>query len=174
MATIFYKWITIFFLVSAGPWSSYEKKEIFHPIFVSVTEIEHDAKEKNLEISCKLFTEDFENTLRKYYTGKVDLLDEKLKAPMGTMVNDYIQKHFNLKAEGKTIQLKFLGFEQQEEGIISYFQADNISTVKNLQVFNNLLYDYSDQQMGIIHVTVNGNRKSTRLNNPDTNASFIF
>ena len=174
MATMIYKWITIFFLAFAGPWLSYEKKEIFHPIFVSVTEIEHNAKEKSLEISCKIFTDDFEKTLRKHYTEKIDLLDEKLKVPMGRIVNDYIQKHLSVNADGKKITLQFIGFEQQEEGIISYFQVNNIAFVKNISVFNNLLYDFSARQMGIIHVIVNGNRKSRRLNNPDTNAVFAF
>ena len=174
MATMYYKWLMIFFLSFSHPLLPYPTKEIAHPIFVSVTEIEHNAKDKTLEISCKLFTEDFENTLRKHYKGKVDLLDEKLKPAMGTVVNDYIQKHLSLTVDNKKMALQFIGFEQQEEGIISYFQADNISVAKNINVFDDLLYDYSPQQMGIIHVIVNGNRKSSRLNNPDTIAGFVF
>jgi hypothetical protein len=174
MATMYYKWLTVLFLSFINPLLKYEKKEMFHPVFVSVTQIEHNAKDKTLEISCKLFTDDFEKTLRKHYTGKVDLLDEKLKAPMEKMVNDYIQKHLSITADGKKMALQFIGFEHQEEGIISYFQANNIAAVKNINVFNDLLYDYNTQQMGIIHVIVNGNRKSSRLNNPDTDAVFVF
>ena len=174
MATIFYEWITILCISVFNPVIPHEKKDIFHPLFISVTEIEHNAKEKTLEISCKIFTDDFEKTLRKHYSGKVDLLNEKMKIPMGVMVNDYIQKHLVVNVDGKKANLQFIGFEQQEEGIISYFQVDAIPSVKNIRVFDDLLYDYNSQQMGIIHVTVNGNRKSTRLNNPDANASFAF
>lgn len=174
MATMYYKWLMIFFLPFNSQFLSYEKKEIFHPIFVSVTEIEHNAKDKTLEISCKLFTDDFEKTLRLQYPSKIDLLNEKLKASMGVIVNDYIQKHFSIKADGKNVALQFIGFEQQEEGIVSFFQANNIVSVKKIDVFNDLLYEYSNQQMGIIHVIVNGNRKSSKLNNPETNASFEF
>ena len=35
-----------------------------HPIYVSVTEIQHNAKDKTLEISCKIFTSDFEAILK--------------------------------------------------------------------------------------------------------------
>jgi hypothetical protein len=174
MVTILYEWITVFCFSLIIPSVSHEKKDIFHPLFVSVTEIEHNAKEKTLEISCKIFTDDFEKTLRKHYTGKIDLLDEKIKSQMGTVVNDYIQKHLSLNTNGKKTALQFLGFEQQEEGIISYFQASNIASVKKISVLNDLLYDYNTQQMGIIHVTVNGNRKSTRLDNPNANADFEF
>jgi hypothetical protein len=174
MAPILYKWITVFSCSFLSTWLTHEKKELFHPVFVSVTEIEHNANDKTLEISCKIFTDDFEKTLRKSYTGKIDLVDEKQKTAMGNLINGYIQKHLSVTTDGKKTSLQFLGFEQEEEGIISYFQASNITAVKNVAVLDNLLYEYSTQQMNIVHVIVNGNRKSTRLNNPDANASFIF
>jgi len=174
MATTLYKWIACLLPVLFCQSFSNEKKESLHPVFVSVTEIEHNAKENTLEISCKLFTDDFEKTLRKHYTGKIDLVDEKLKSAMGTVVNDYIQKHLRINVDGKKAALQFIGFEQQEEGVIGYFQVNNIETVIKINVFDDLLYDYNTQQMGIIHVTVNGNRKSTRLNNPDAAANFEF
>ena len=166
MVSMLYKWLMIFFL------SGFNLNS--HPIFVSVTEIEHNITAKTLEISVKIFTDDFETSLRKAYNTKVDLLDLKVKPAMNPLVNGYIQKHFNIKADGKTVQLAFLGFEQQEEGIMAFFEVKNIASIKTIDVTNNILYEYKDQQMGIIHVLVNGNRKSTRLNNPDEKASFVF
>ena len=161
-----YKWLIVFAL--SGFIGNH------HPIFVSVTEIEHNVAEKTLEISCKIFTDDFETTLRKKYNGKIDLLDEKVKKVMNPIVNDYIQKHLKLVVNGKPVGLQFLGFEQQEEGIVSYFEAKNITQVKKVEVFNDLLFEFMPQQMGIMHVTVNKERKSSRLNNPDSKAEFTF
>ncbi|MEO6733707.1 MAG: DUF6702 family protein [Ferruginibacter sp.] len=166
MASIFYKWLIVFALTGLS--SSY------HPIFVSVTEIEHKAASKTLEITCKIFTDDFEKTLRKQYKTKIDLLDNKLTAAMNPLVNDYIKKHFSVIADGKLCVLNYLGFEQQEEGIVSYYEVKNIAVLKNVEVLNSILYEYSGQQMGIIHVTVNGQRKSNKLNNPDQKVSFFF
>ena len=45
-----------------------------HLVFVSVTEIEHNAKEKTLEISCKIFTDDFEKHFGLFTMVHVDLL----------------------------------------------------------------------------------------------------
>src|SRR5205085_9044267 len=112
---------------------------ISHPIYVSVTEIGHNAKDKTLEISCKVFTDDFEKTLRKTYKIYVDLLDARQKEAMGKVVDNYLQKHLSININGKNVQLKFLGFEQDEEGIISYYQADNIVNVKNISITNNIL-----------------------------------
>ena len=79
-----------------------------------------------------------------------------------------------LKADGKTVVLNFIGFEQQEEGIITYFEVKNISQLTKLEVVDTILYDEKPQQLQIIHVTVKGERKSSRLNNPDATASFVF
>ena len=93
---------------------------------------------------------------------------------MNPLVNDYIKKHLVITVDGKTAGLQFLGFEQQEEGIVSFFEVQNIDRVKKLEVVDNILYEYYNQQMGIIHATVNGQRKSSRLNNPDVKAEFLF
>ena len=143
-----------------------------HPLFISVTEIEYNQKEKTVEISCKIFTDDFEKTLRKNTKEKVDLLNPALKSQMEKLVNSYIQTHLIVQIDSRKVGMKFLGYEQQEEGITSYFQVDNISSVKKIQVFNNLLYEFNVQQMGIVHAIVNGNRKSSKLSNPEANALF--
>jgi hypothetical protein len=148
--------------------------ENLHPLFVSVTEIEHNAKDKTLEISCKIFTDDFEKTLRQTYKGIVDLIKPADKAAMNKLVSEYVQKHLIISADGKKTTLQFIGYEQQEEGIVSYYQVNNISTVSKIDIVNNILYEYKKEQMGIMHVTVGGNRKSSKLNNPDSNASFEF
>ncbi|CAN5898580.1 hypothetical protein BH11BAC4_BH11BAC4_26280 [soil metagenome] len=168
MASILYKW---FFACSLILFCS---SATLHPIFVSVTEIEHNAKEKTLEISCKIFTDDFEKTLRQAYKTHIDLLKPADKDAMNKLVNDYVQKHLQVNVDGKTVQLKFIGYEQLEEGISSYYQADNITSVKNIMVTDNILYEYKAEQLNLIHVTVNGSRKSTKLSNPESKASFSF
>lgn len=168
MVTKLYKWffiLSLSFLISSFS---------FHPIFVSVTEIEHNAKEKTLEVSCKIFTDDFEKTLRKAYNTHVDLLLAKDKPAMDKLVNDYVQKHLKIMVDGKPVALKYLGYEQIEEGIYSYYQADNIASVKKITVTDNILYEYKDEQINLLHITVNGNRKSTKLNNPDDKVVMEF
>ena len=166
MASILYKWLIVFSLTGFI--------NTHHPIFVSVTEINHNAANKSLEISCKIFTDDLEQTLRQQNKIKVDLLNPASKQAMNVLVNNYIKKHLQLKVDDKAVVLEFVGFEQQEEGIISYFEVKNMATVKKLDVTNTILYESRPQQMQIIHVMVNGERKSSRLNNPEDKVSFLF
>jgi hypothetical protein len=171
MAGILYKWLL---LCSLSFFSNTSGNKALHPYFVSVTEIEHNASDKTLEISCKIFTDDFEKTLRQNYKTTVDLLKPKDKAAMNKLVSDYVQKHLLLLVNGKAVSLQFLGYEQQEEGILSYYQVTNIAAVNRIDITNSILYDYKKDQIGIIHVIVDGNRKSTRLDNPKDKAAFEF
>ena len=175
MVSILFKWSLFLSLVNIPAFSTIKTGKAFHhPVFMSVTEIEHNAKDKTLEISCKIFTDDFERTLRQTYKGTVDLINPKDKAAMNKLVSDYVQHHLLIAADGKKVALQFIGYEQQEEGILSYFQVDNIVSVKKIDVTDNILYEYKKEQIEIIHVTVAGNRKSTRLDNPQDKAGFEF
>jgi hypothetical protein len=41
-------------------------------------------------------------------------------------------------------------------------------------VTNSILYESYEKQMNLMHLTVNGSRKSSRLNYPDKIANFQF
>ena len=84
------------------------------------------------------------------------------------------KKHLQLKVDGKVVVLQFIGYEQQEEGIVSFYLVNNIPSVKKIEITDNILFDYKKEQISIIHVLVNGNRKSTKLINPEDKASFEF
>jgi hypothetical protein len=145
-----------------------------HPYYISVVEINHNAADKTLEISCKVFTNDFETTLEKNYKTKVDLENPTDKGAMDKLVSDYIKKHLSFKVDSKSVNFSYVGFEKEDEAIYSYFQVDNVATLKKLDVSNTILHDFSDQQINIIHCIVGGKRQSTKLDYPKTEASFQF
>ncbi|HNU88032.1 MAG TPA: hypothetical protein PKJ94_07075 [Ferruginibacter sp.] len=171
MAGILFKWLMVggFLLPNPTP-----AEQVLHPIYVSVTEIEHNSKDKTLEISCKIFTDDFEKALRQQFNTHVDLLNPKEKAAMEKLVSTYVLKHLLVRADGKPLALQYLGYEQQEEGIVSFYQATNIPSVKKIEVTDNILFEYKKEQISLLHVIVNGNRKSTKLVNPEEKAGFEF
>jgi hypothetical protein len=145
-----------------------------HPIYVSVTEIQHNAKDKTLEISCKIFTSDFEAILKSKTKSKVNLLQPADKTLMESLVNQYIQQHLKIKVDGNLKPMEFLGYEQNEDAIQSFFEINDVAALKKIDVQDDILYEYKSQQISIIHVVVNGNRKSTKLVNPDNSVSLNY
>ncbi|MDH7460228.1 hypothetical protein QEG73_03025 [Chitinophagaceae bacterium 26-R-25] len=145
-----------------------------HPFYISVTEINHNAKDKTLEISCKMFLDDFEKTLRDVTKTEVDLNNVKDKAKIDKLISNYLNSHLQLKVDGKPVSLQFIGFEKESEAAWCYLQVNNVPSVKQLEVKNTLLFEEFDSQISIMHVIVNGTRKSTRLNKPESVAKFDF
>lgn len=145
-----------------------------HPIYISVTEINHNPNDKTLEISCKLFADDFEKVLTKKTGTAVHILKPKDKASLDKMFAQYLGENFSVKADGKTASLFYLGFEVEEDAVYCYMQANDIASLKKIELFNTLLYDLNDKQAGIMHVTVNGNRKSTKLDYPASQVTIQF
>src|SRR6202789_4223089 len=134
-----------------------------HPLYISVTEISHNPKDKILEISCKIFTNDFEAVLEKMGGARVDLSSAKDKAASDKLIAGYVERHLRLKVDGKPVQLHFVGSENEEDGTWSYFQVNDVPSVKKIEAGDDLLYDGFNQQINIMHVTVGGQRQSTRL-----------
>ena len=146
-----------------------------HPIFVSVTDMNYNQKDKTMEISCKIFTDDLETVLAKATGLKIDLFNPKDTALTGKQISNYISTHLILKIDGKPVHLNFIGFERELDAVWSYFEISQVGTApKNIAVMNDLLYDNFKQQINLMHVTVAGNRKSTKLDNPDSSFNFSF
>ncbi len=145
-----------------------------HPFHVSVTEIEHSSQDKSLQISCKLFTDDFETILAKNYKTKVDLVNPANRAAMDSLIKKYLLSHLSVKADGKTVHFSYLGYEHEKEAVYGYVEAENIAAVKKIEISSTVLYDMFDDQVNIFHVKVNGERKSNRLNYPDKELKVEF
>lgn len=179
----FFKWCGVFafmlmaIIVAASPLPSIKGNILIvnpHPFFISVTEITHNKADKTLEISCKLFFDDFEKVLSAKNKTAVDLTNPKDKKAVDKMVADYLQQHLKLKIDGRPVVLTVLGYEKEREAAWCYLQVDNIVSVKKIEVFNDIFYADYATEVNLIHAIVGGERKSTRLNNPNTNAVFEF
>lgn len=146
----------------------------FHPFFVSVVQIDQNTKEKSLEVSVRIFAEDFEATLKKFGNTKIDLQHPTDKAVVDKLITTYIQSKLQLKVDGKPVTMHYIGYEQRLESIWVYLEVDNVSSLKKLDVNCNLLYEFEQKQSNIIHVKAAGCDKSFKLDNPKASTSFEF
>ncbi|MDT3404583.1 DUF6702 family protein [Mucilaginibacter terrae] len=147
---------------------------IFHPFYVSVTEINHNAKTQSVEISCRMFYDDLEHVLEKQNNTKLDIVKPANKEQLNRFISSYVHQHLIIKVDGKVLNPTYLGFEIQEDGAWSYLEVKGVGKAQKIEVHDDLLYTEHPEQINMIHVTVNGERKSTKLDNPSANASFSF
>jgi len=173
-----YKWLLIpvfsFSLVTNEQKADLNGNNTVHPLHIATVEIDHNATDKTLEITCKTFWDDFESILSKVNKSKVDLVSGKDTAGNNKKILEYIRSHLQITIDGKPVQMSFVGYEKEDVVVYSFLQVDNISSVKKVTVVNSLMHDMFDDQVEIIHMIVNGNRKSTKLDYPAKSAEFSF
>jgi hypothetical protein len=175
MAILLYKWLWTIAAVLGAPANPAEPASTVHPVYVSVTDINHNVTDKTIEISCKIFTDDFEKGIAEVLKKKVDLIKPANQEEANKLVNEYIAKHLTIAADGKPLKLEFVGFEHERDVIWSYFQVSSLpNPPRKLSVKNNILYETYDAQINMMHVTVSGKRKSYKVSNPEADAVFEF
>ncbi len=165
MRKILYGWLLI---ITVCVNSSF----VQHPFYVSYIEITQDNASKNLQLSVRIFTDDFEKTLEKNYKTSVDLTNPKDKKKTEGFIKDYIQKHVIIKANKKGQTLNYIGYEIQEGSAWCYFETANAGTITSLNVSTDLLHDYIDQQINIVHYKIGSKDETKKLDYPKTNLDF--
>lgn len=145
-----------------------------HPLHVSTTEMNFNPKEKSLEVTCRIFTDDFERILTKNYKAKTDLTKPEMHKAMDVFIKKYIDSHLQYVLNGKKVKGNYIGFEVDHEATNVYLEIENVLSVESLNVTNSILYDLFDDQMNILHVENKGLRKSARTNYPSTQLEVNF
>ena len=146
----------------------------FHPFYVSVAEIQQNQKSKTVQVSVRVFYDDFEKALNREYKSGINIVKPLDRKKVNQVIETYLKVHLKIKANGKPVALKYIGYEIEEDAAWCYFESDPQSVVKSLAVQDDILFEAHPSQSNMIHATVNGIRKSTKLDNPSDNAEFSW
>ena len=144
-----------------------------HPLYVSITEINYNDQSHNIEISCKIFTDDLEQALGKKSGHSAHISSTRDEA-IAAEIAAYLAAHLGVSFDGKKVPVKFLGYELEKEAVWSYLEGPVARAPTSAEINNSILFDSFDQQINLVHITVKGERKSTKLVNPESRASLKF
>jgi hypothetical protein len=145
-----------------------------HPLYISVVDVVHNSNDKILEITTKIYTDDFEAALKKSQGITLDLINPSDKAVADNAVKNYITNHLGFFVDGKAQALTYIGYEKKDASIWAYFQINQSAAPKNVKFSCNILYELYEKQNNILHCTVGGKEKSQRLSNPTKEYLFNF
>lgn len=138
-----------------------------HPYHVGSVEFNYNSKSKTFEVSAKFFLDDLENALNLKYRKELHFNDKKFKNEINLLLKKYCEENLKLRINKKFVTLNYLGFEENAESVDFYLESDVIEKPEKVETSVSLLYNLFDDQLNIIHVIVNGNRKSSKLSYPN-------
>lgn len=145
-------------------WS--QAKEI-HPYHVGSVEFNYNVKSKTFQITGKFFLDDLENALNKKYGKSIRFNDPKYKAEINKELQDYCENYLKLKINNQFLTFNFVGFEENQESVDIYLESKATVKPEKVETSVSLLYNLFDDQINIIHVIIDGVRKSSKLNYPN-------
>jgi hypothetical protein len=147
----------------------------FHPIHLSITEIEHNEKSKALQMTMRIFIDDLELSIRKKMNDEeLDLLEPGKGRTTDNLVKEYLAEHVRLKVDRKAVKINYLGHEIEGPAMICYIEIENIKKFTTIEVTNSVILETHDDQSNLVNVNYHDKVKSVRLTNDQPTASVSF
>lgn len=135
-----------------------------HAFHTSLTEIQYNAKEKSLEISIRMFTDDLETALTKFNNGQKVMVGGK-NDNSDAVLSKYIQQHFAIISPQKQKKpLNFIGKELEGDATWIYVEIPNSQDFKGYFLYNSLMQEMFDDQTNLVNFTYLGNKKTFLFN----------
>ena len=130
-----------------------------HKFYVSTTSIKFIPQDRSLQITAQMFADDFETTLRKQAKG-IQLNPDNFSGLADSLTKKYFQKNLVFKNRDSVLEFDYLGKIYRNDLLVAYLEIVLDSTIKELQIKNTLLFDFSEDQKNILHFRNAGKRKS--------------
>lgn len=148
---------------------------LFHPLHVSVTEIEYNPKAKALQIISRIFVDDLETAIRNSTKNpELDILKPPAGLATHGLVAEYLKNRLDITLDGKVQKITLLGYEQEDLALICYLEIENVTVFQNIVIKNSVITETYDDQSNLVHITYNGPVKSLRLTRDKPSGAFTF
>lgn len=134
-----------------------------HKFYVSVTNVEHSTSDKALQITTRIFIDDFQKALQMRYDFNEELTTEKNVKEVEQFMEKYLNKKLKFWVNGELKTFTFIGKKYEEDVTVCYLEIPNVETVSSLEVENDILYELEEEQQNLVHVKINKQRKSLLL-----------
>ena len=145
-----------------------------HKFYLSVTEVNYAVNQKSLQITSRLFVDDFQKLLQKRYDKDIELIRGENKEEVNAYIAKYFREKLKFNIKEKSLKMNFIGKRYEDDLIICYFEIANVKNFKTISVSNSLLLDLFEEQKNLVHFFKNGDVKSKMLHKDNTEGNISF
>jgi hypothetical protein len=131
-----------------------------HPYYVSTLEIDYRPDRAALQITMRVFTDDWQLMLNTHYDKALRLDPDTDEEQMVTHSTDYLQQHLELNLNGTDVTPSVLGREYQDDQLVLYLEVAGVAELQTLVVSNRILFSELEGQQNIIRIKTPTKRKS--------------
>ncbi len=145
-----------------------------HKYYLSLTQIEHNTKNKSLEVIINVFIDDLETALNDIHSKSFEISTKTELKDAETYFIKYLKDHVSFKVDGKAVNFNYIGKEYDGDVVFFYLEIENISTVSKIEIDNTILIDHFPDQQNLIKSKVNKKHKSVLLTKKEQNGVLTY
>jgi len=144
-----------------------------HPIHVSVSNVDLDPSGGKVELSVKIFADDFQDLILHKYGVQLNIVEQEGPGDKISAVNEYIEEALQLVFNGKeTADLQFVEAALNEEAIWLFYRYDHPGKIRKVDIKNRIMLEKFSDQTNLMIITFNEKQNGYRLDNKTTELSF--
>ncbi len=133
---------------------------LLHKYYISVTQIDYIEEKKSVQITTRIFIDDFESLIRERYDESITLAGKDESPLVDTYVERYLSEKLKIKVNGDDADIIFIGKEYDADIMRCYLEIENINKINSLEIANKVLFDLFDEQQNIVKTKVYSKQKS--------------
>jgi len=145
----------------------------YHPVHVSVTNIDMEPGNGTMKLSVKVFADDFQDLILHKYSVQLRITEQENPGDKIHSVNNYIEEALKLEINGKEATgLQFQETRLNEEAIWLFYTYEHGEKIKKISIRNTLMLEKFDDQTNLLIVSYNDKQNGYRMDNKTTDLSF--
>ncbi|GAB3898438.1 hypothetical protein GCM10028825_47690 [Spirosoma agri] len=139
--------------------------------------MQYNPKERTFEISIRIFTDDFEKVLSQETNTKVHLTGTTNQPhdKNNSIIEKYIHAHFSyVTTQKQTKPIEYVGYETEADAHWIYLEMPYTEPFKGGLLKQNVLMDMFDDQVNMVNIQYQGQKKTFvfRKSQPVQDVSF--
>ncbi len=149
---------------------------MFHPVHLTVTNVEYDKQSKAFLIKYRFFSDDLQKIIYIKYGEKPDFTDPKNKQTK-ELLHNYITGRFALYVDGQQIPSRSFDIKSYQLQDITLWVNVRVpykQHFQNIKVINRLMTDLYNDQSNLLIFTYNSKQFALRFSKKHTTESLTF
>ena len=130
-----------------------------HKFYVSVTQIDYIQNKNRVEITSRIFIDDFNKVLEKKYNKKIYLASNREISGAKELVKSYMLEKLKITINNQPHATQFLGTEIDNDVLICYLKVTFSEKITTFGIENSVLTEMFKEQQNLVHTDINNEKK---------------
>jgi hypothetical protein len=145
-----------------------------HKYYISVTQVNYIKEKESVQITTRVFIDDFEKVLQERYDENIVLTGKEETEGVDLYIERYLKDKLEVIINGDKMNLIFIGKEYDIDVMQCYIEIEGVKAINSIEVSNQVLFDVFEEQQNMIKTKINNKEKSFLLNQNHKTALLNF